>query len=327
MNTFFLKNHQILRMRLFRLLLAIFFTLFSFNELKADIQSFFKTAEDKMNYFRNQVRGIDFIYVINLDQRPEKWMHCLNVLAPYQIYPYRFSAVNGWELSLEALNQLGVKYKKEFGGDLWGTCYLPEGNFQPHHELMYIIGRTYFSHCMSRGAIGIVLSHLSILQDAYDMKYETIWVMEDDIEVIKNPHLLSKLIRKLDKLVGKSGWDVLFTDRDTKGQDGNYISCYDAAKRPDFVPLDEKRFRLKKNISADFRKIGTRYGAYSMIIRRSGMKKILDFYKKHNIFLPYDMEYCFPKDILFYTVTSDIVSTQPRAPSDNGSPRYLENSK
>jgi GR25 family glycosyltransferase involved in LPS biosynthesis len=301
-----------------------FSVLFSANILQADLQSYFKPITNKTDAHFNQVKGVDFIYLINLDQRPEKWMHCLNELTPYQIYPYRFSAVNGWELSLEDLNRLGVKYLETFSKTLWGTAYLPEENFQPHHELMQVAGRTYFCHCMSRGAVGIVLSHLSILQDAYDAGYETIWVMEDDIEIIQNPHLISDLIARLDDLVGADGWDVLFTDRDTKGQDGHYVSCYDTAKRPDFVPSDEKRLRFRGKISEDFRKIGVRYGAYSMIVRRSGMKKILDFYKEHNIFLPFDMEYYFPQGILFFTVLSDVVSTQPRAPSDNGSPGYLK---
>ncbi|EKE07736.1 MAG: hypothetical protein ACD_17C00541G0003 [uncultured bacterium] len=301
----------------------VFLAVFSTWSLHAGLQTHFRPVEGKTTDCFNQVQNIDFIYLINLDQRPEKWAHCLNELAPYHIQPYRFSAVNGWELSLEVLNQLGVKYSPQFCKNLWGTAYLPEDNFQPHHEIMQVVGRNYFCHCMSRGAIGIVLSHLSILQDAYDSGYETIWVLEDDIEVIQNPHLLSDLITRLDNLVGKGGWDILFTDQDTKGQDGNYIPCYDTARRPDFIPLDEKRLRLRGNVSADFRRIGVRYGAYSMIIRRSGMKKILDFYREHNIFLPYDMEYYFPQNILFYTVRSDVISTQPRAPSDNGSPGYL----
>lgn len=309
----------------FQQILAILFFLFSTCNLQGSIQSYFKPAEGKTSAHLDQVQNIDFIYLINLDPRPEKWMKCLNELTPYHIYPYRFSAVNGWELSLEAINQLGVKYSEQFDSPLWGTSYLPEGDFEPHHEIMHVIGRTYFCHCMSRGAIGIALSHLSILQDAYDEGYETIWVMEDDIEVIQNPHLLSDLIVRLDQVVGKNGWDILFTDRDTKGQDGNYVVCYDTAKRPDFVPLDKERLRFRSEINADFRRIGTRYGAYSMIIRRSGMKKILDFYKEHNLFLPYDMEYYFPQNILFYTVMSDVVSTQPRAFSDNGSPNYLKN--
>ena len=40
--------------------------------------------------------------------------------------------------------------------------------------------------------------------------------MEDDIEVLQNPHRLSDLIDQLDLLVGSDGWDILFTDRDIK---------------------------------------------------------------------------------------------------------------
>lgn len=305
----------------------IFLTLCSLCPLQANLQPYLKAAQGKTESHFNQVKNIDFIYLINLDERPEKWAHCLNELTPYRIHPYRFSAVNGWNLSLETLNQLGVKYIGKSNTTLWGTSYLPEDHFQPHHELMQVEGRTYFCHCMSRGAIGIVLSHLSILQDAYDSGYETIWVMEDDIQVIQNPHLLSDLIVRLDQLVGKEGWDVLFTDPDTKGQDGHYVPCYGTAQRPDFIPSDPDRLHFRNNLSADFRKVGLRYGAYSMILRRSGVKKILDFYREHNIFLPYDMEYYFPKNILFYTVRSDVVSTQPRALSDNGSPGYLDKGK
>src|SRR5207237_6605093 len=75
-------------------------------------------------------------------------------------------------------------------------------------------GKTYFVHCMALGAIGCSLSHISVLQDAYDSGYETIWVMEDDVEVLDDPHRLSDLVSELDTLVGPDRWDVLFTDVD-----------------------------------------------------------------------------------------------------------------
>ena len=81
---------------------------------------------------------------------------------------------------------------------------------------MHVPDRTYFGPSNARGTIGIVLSHLSVLQDALDSGYDTIWVMEDDIQIIRNPRKLSKLIAKLDALVGKNGWDVLYTDQDSK---------------------------------------------------------------------------------------------------------------
>lgn len=276
---------------------------------------------------QHSMRNIDFIYVINLDQRPEKFAHCLNELAPYEIFPYRFSAVNGWELSLEDQSSLGVEYAPWMKKNIMGTYYPVDGQGIHISEMINVVGRRYFCHCMSRGAVGIVLSHLSVLQDAYDSGYETVWIMEDDIKVAQNPHIISDLIENLDQLVGKDKWDVLFTDQDTKAQNGKYVICRGYAHRPNFTPADPDKFgREPIQISPDFRKINCRYGAYSMIVRRSGMKKILDFIKFYKVFLPYDMEFYLPNTINLYALVKDVVSTMPNAISDNGHPGYLDNS-
>lgn len=289
--------------------------------LAAGLEEYFKIPSEKPA--GGQLRNIDYIYMINLDQRPEKYELSVDELVPFGIIPYRFSAVNGWELSLSDLDQLGVKYEPWMRANLMGTCYLPEDQGEPRHEIMHVPGRNYYCHCMSRGAIGIVLSHLSILKDAYDSGYETIWVMEDDVEVIRDPHLLSDLIDKLDEQVGKDGWDFLFTDMDTKSSSGDYVPCLGSAFRPDYTPNNPYRFQERADISPEFRKVGARYGAYSVIVRRSGMKTMLDFMQK-GIFLPYDMEYTLPDNIRMYTVRQDVVSTLPRALSDNGAPNYKQ---
>ncbi len=257
-----------------------------------------------------------------MDERPEKLENCVNQLAQYGICPYRFSAINGWKLPFEVINDVGVSYALQMTNDLWGTSFLPEDHYNPHHEVMHIPNRCYFYHGMTRGAIGIVLSHLSILQDAYDSGYETIWVLEDDFKVIRNPHLLTDRIRELDKLIGSQNWDVLFTDRDTKDQQGNYVTCISYARRPNYTPPNEKIFELKTLLHPEFIQIGARYGAYSMIIRRSGIKKILDFLKTYHIFLRYDMDYYLPDTLKLYALTHDIVSTEPQALSDNKEPNY-----
>jgi hypothetical protein len=213
-----------------------------FNLLSADLIPYLKKSPGKEFTPRNQVKNIDFIYLLNLDPRPEKYQLCLDQLAPYNITPYRFSAVCGWELPFSTLDAIGVKYQPWMAQNFLGTCYLPENNFFPLHEVMHMINRTYFFHHMSRGAIGIVLSHLSILHDALQSDYETIWVMEDDIQVIQDPHLLSKRINELDALVGKSRWDILFTDPDTKGKNGQYVPCLSYAERPNFSPDNPGRF-------------------------------------------------------------------------------------
>jgi GR25 family glycosyltransferase involved in LPS biosynthesis len=293
--------------------------LVSFAILNADISQYFKKP---LNKTPNSIRNIDFIYVINLDKRPEKFAHCVQELAPYNIHPYRFSAVNGWELTLETINKLGVRLKPGMDTSHMGTCYLTN---EPHHEQVHKMGRTYFCHCMSRGAIGIAMSHLSILQDAYDSGYETIWVMEDDIQVIRSPLLLPDLIDELDETVGKQHWDILFTDRDTKNQQGKYVPCTGYGWKPNYTPRDRYTFRNQWNISSTFRQIGARFGAYSMIVRRSGMRKILDYMKQYKIFLPFDIEFAMPPDIRLFTVQKDVVSTLPNALSDNGGANYIKN--
>jgi GR25 family glycosyltransferase involved in LPS biosynthesis len=262
--------------------------------------------------------------MINLDKRPEKWQMSIEQLAPYGIFPHRFSAVNGWELSLETINDVGLKYSPEMEWGIMGTSYLMDGNFEPHHSVIANYGQTYFCHCMARGTIGCALSHISVLQSADKAGYETIWVMEDDIDVRRDPHLISDLIDRLDRLVGKDNWDILFTDRDIRKSDGDYNPCYWAAARPDFMNFTQRNdYSSRVYLNEEFMKIGARYGAHSMIIRKSGIKKLLQFFRAHQIFLPYDMDYLLPPGIKLYAVLDDVVSNLPKALSDNGGANYL----
>ncbi|MBX7066662.1 MAG: glycosyltransferase family 25 protein [Parachlamydiales bacterium] len=301
-------------------MLRILLLLFLAATAYANLEEYFKDAPNKKN--GSQLRGIDFIYMINLDQRPEKFAKCFAEFSFYGIEPYRFSAVNGWELSLEAINDVGAPFQPWMSMAKWGTYY--EGDFEPRHEPVSAWGRTYFCHCMSRGAIGIVLSHLSILQDAWDSGYETIWVMEDDVEILKDPHMIPDLIDRLNDLVGVNGWDVLFTDPDTKNQMGQYVPSFGFAWRPNYFPPDPDKYAQRIDISPDFRRVGSRFGAYSMIIKRSGMEKVLNFIKEYKIFLPYDIDFVLPPGIRLVTLTYDVVSTQPKAISDNGAPNYIK---
>lgn len=297
------------------------FLLFTGLNLEAKLEDHFKPATGKTSGC--SMRNIDFIYVINLDQRPEKFEKTVQQLAMWGIEAYRFSAVNGWELPLETVADIGVVFQPWMSTGTLGTYYEKENWKAPAHEYVYKAGRTYFCHCMSLGAMGIALSHLSVLQDAYDSGYETIWVMEDDIDILQNPLILPDMIERLDAVAGKDGWDVLFTDQDTKNSYGVYVPCTGFAWRPNFSPTDPGRFAERVQISPDFRRIGARFGAYSMIVRRSGMKKILDFLKEYQLFLPYDIEFPLPPTIRLFTVLVDIVSFWPGSPSDNGSPAYL----
>lgn len=302
------------------------FFLFCLSFLFADLEPHLKRALNKTE--GHSMRNIDFIYMINLDQRPEKWGYSIAQLRPFEIEPYRFSAVNGWELSLEAINDVGLVFTPLMEGGFMGTSYHLDGRFEPSHELLENYGQTYYCHCMARGTIGIALSHISVLKDAYDSGYETIWVMEDDIEVLQDPRQIPDLIDQLDETVGKENWDILFTDRDIRDQNGQHKATIWAARRPDYATsLPKNNFAENRQVSPFFRKVGARYGATSMIVRRSGMKKLLQFFEAHSIFLPYDLDFIYPQNIQLYTVLEDVVSNLPKALSDNGSPFYLNKTR
>ena len=302
-------------------LFSLLFPFFSYGTL----QDHLKKAEGKGN--DHKIRNIDFIYMINLDKRPEKYALAKAYLERYEINPYRFSAVNGWELSMETINDVGVKYRPGMTPLLATTYVVEEGKKIQSHEFMKESGKTYFVHCMALGPIGCALSHLSVLQDAYDSGYETVWVMEDDIDILENPHRLSDLIDELDAIVGKNNWDVLFTDRDYRLGVGQYLPASGAAKRPDMdcSPQARTADRYTKTfqINDHFRKIAARFATTSMIIRRSGMVKLLEFAKTRNIYLPCDLENYFPEGIQRYGLTFDLVTNMLNALSDNAAPAYL----
>ncbi len=286
----------------------------------ANIEKYYRKVEGKSEI--NRAGNVDFIYMINLDGRPEKYLRAAGALNAYGIYPYRFSAANGWDLTLAQINDIGLKFKSGMKEGMKAIRYPMDKNFKTVKEKTGKVGQSYFSPEVTRGAIGILISHLSILQDAYDSGYETIWVFEDDIDVVKDPRLMFERIAQLDAKVGANNWDFLFTDVDSQDPDGNYIPCTMYGKKPNYTPLDPKRYKVRKKINDLFQVVGVRYGAYSMIVRRSGMKKMLDYVKTTGVFLPYDIEYCLPRGIKMYTVLDDIVKHQAHALTDNKAPGY-----
>lgn len=278
------------------------------------IERFLRPIERKTN--GHSIPSVDFIYMINLDERPEKFALASTDLAKFDIHPYRFSAINGWKLSTGSINELGMRYS-EASDSFFGSVYKEiNGQELISNELIEDRETSYFSLGMSRGAIGCLLSHLSILQDAYDSEYKTIWILEDDIEVFDDPWQIPQMIKNLDQLV--PDWDILFTDIDFKGKDGNYVPCRSLAARPNF-PMMPLSFYLSRfyPISHDFFSIGMRYGTYSMIIRRSGIEKILKYYKTYSLFLPYDLDYWLIPELKMYASSKDIVSSYPGSISDN----------
>ncbi len=282
----------------------------------AAIQHYFKKIESKTPQ-AEQVKNIDFIYMINLDERPEKLQRTLEELAPYGIYPERFPAIYGWNLTKRMLDGLGIIFLP--GMDLPLPVMTSELMFRCARGpcgrsavfLRDLYGQTIFSTWLSLGGIGCTLSHLSVLQDAYDAGYETIWVIEDDIAVKEDPRRLTDLIDRLDALRGPEGWDVLYTDPpyEPENKIGPFLEALPWLWRPD-LRVDES-IRDTCDAGENFMNVGNRIGTHSLIIRRSGMKKILDFYATHPIFVPYDREIALIPGIRLFMPKHAIVSVFP----------------
>lgn len=229
----------------------------------------------------HSVPGVDFIYMINLKKRPEKWDTSLQQLRPYGIFPYRFEAIDAWEMDPELLKQMGC----------------PD-----------------FAVGMTPGRIGCVLSHLSVLKDAFDSGYGTIWVMEDDIEIVRNPLQIEGMLESLDALM--PDWDILFTDPESKNEAGQRIPCTAIHPRPNFQHRELEWYLRRNLINDTFLEIGMRYGTYSMIIRRSGMEKILDYFTKYRLYLPIDMELFLVPGLKQVVIRRDFVTSRVGAISD-----------
>lgn len=277
----------------------------------ASIEDHYRKLENKTAGFG--VKNIDYIYLINLDQRPERLLNCKLQLEPYGIFPQRFPGIYGWTLPPSVLNEIGLKFSHGMWTGFEHVLHFePEGNgertYIPLNGTAY--GKTVFSGWTVIGTIGCSLSHLSVLHDAYTSGYETIWVLEDDMRVIRDPHLLSGLIDELDALVGEEGWDALYTDYDCLfvDKERDLRSQIPMMWRPDMPYLNINFLAEHERVGEKFMKIGSRARAHSIIYRRCGIKKILDFYREHNNFLPYDQEIALVPGIKLFVIMDTVVS-------------------
>ncbi len=278
--------------------------------LSAGIEDHYRKLEFKLGSVGPD--NIDYVYMINLDQRPERWEKCLKKLSHFGIVPERFSGIYGWTLSLAALNEMSLKF--EYGmwtGNEAVMHFPPGGDGSP--QMIFLAGASYgtavFSGWTVKGTIGCSLSHFSVLYDALISGYQTIWVMEDDIDILKDPNVLSSLVEELYSLDPK--WDLLYTDYDcvmmdkTKSIEAQIPWMW----RPDMPFFNLAQLFGKEPLGSFFR-IGSRMRAHSIIYSRSGIEKILAFYQEHGNFLPYDNEVAMIPEIRMYVVRDSVVSVQ-----------------
>ncbi len=261
-----------------------------------------------------QIPGIDYIYLINLDSRPEKLSRSLKQLHHYGIEAERFSAIYGWTLSQEAFDDIGMKFTPPMDFRFNKNVFFRPASDQldPGETLdASCYGKTCVHQTTSAGSLGGSLSHLSCLQDAFDRESETVWILEDDFTLEKDPRVLSEIIYSLDQLIGKEKWDLLYTDDD---HHFNRYGDLTIDPRPDRAPF--KLLVEHTPIGKGFIRIGGRHQLHSVIYRRSGIEKILNYIKSFGLFHTFDVEINFTPNLQKYNFQNAPVHGRERTTSD-----------
>lgn len=260
-----------------------------------------------------QLSGIDRIYLLNLDHRTDRLQKSLERLDKYGLVPQRVPAVYGKKLQAEAFNAVGFKYLLGMEQD-WVHDFTQSGKSEIEYLRKEVHGQVFFSKYTSRGAVGCALSHISAIKDGYDSGCETIWILEDDFDIKENPHLLSSLMYQLDEITNRD-WDILYTNLDLYPEKDIEIEL-EWQWRPDIATLDPSVCPKRTIINDQFTKVSYRSWAYSYILRRSGMKKMLDYFNTHHIFLPIDHEISLVPGMQIYCSRKTIVTFSPDGTSD-----------
>lgn len=219
--------------------------------------------------------SVDCIYVINLDSRPEKWERTKSQLTANGLTAHRFSAVNGWQFSEETIKELLGPYPVRING---------------------------------RGWIGCLLSHLSVLKNAYDNGFDRIWILEDDVEFLKDVKELPLLLKKLSSIDPE--WDIFYTDVDFRDNKSGYIQSVSSDFRPDGTYFPLSYYVNRVQVDQDIIRMGQRFGTRSFFVSRAGMNKILQFFTHVYIWTGIDIDLHYIPGIREYCPTKDIISNQ-----------------
>lgn len=285
-------------------------------EYKDTVSCHFKKIESKNVANKIQIGNIDFIYLINLDRRPERLHRSLQQLAPYGVKPHRVSGIDGWALQQDVFDDIAMIVEPSMQYDQPVQVSFQPGNYPSTPFAKVAAGQRCLHSQTAAGVIGCSLTHLSILEDAYLSGYERIWVLEDDFTVNGNPHDLAELIEQLNSAVGKLGWDLLYTD-DDDCYTAQSVNCHCGSRvwmrpgRPIAARLVEKTV-----VAENFFKIGGRTQAHSYVVQRSGMEKILSYIKQNRFFFPLDTEIPCIEGLRIYNLKTDLVHGRDRMYSD-----------
>lgn len=263
------------------LIFFVCLTLLAFSDHFSFLKSYLKDIPHEPGY-KSGFEKVDCIYVINLDKHQGRWSRIQEQLSKHGLNAIRVSAVNGWDFNKQELKNL-------------------------YHGLLT---SSYQKFSIAPGILGCFLSHMSILKDALEKKYQVIWVLEDDCELENNPvEVLSNILKETS--LKKINWDALYTDTGSR-----YLHPDGTLERYDFDKMCSRligkcSYLPKKEQSSleEAEWIQRRLGMYSVLLSNIGIKKIWQHFMTDKLQWAYDVDINFIKDKRFLQTKEDVVST------------------
>ncbi len=216
---------------------------------------------------------IDCVYVINLNERPERWQRIERLLEERGIHANRVAAINGWQLPADVVKKLTGPYPVKITG----------------------------------GALGCLLSHFSVYKDALERGYNLIWVLEDDADFIEDIRQIPGYLKTLSEI--DPDWDIFYTDIDCRNDAGGYFAfVVSSSPRPDQPLKSLGYYSLKLFAGEGLLRVLGRYGTTSALITKGGLKKIVNYLSHVYIATAIDCDLHFIPEIREYCPTKEIVT-------------------
>ena len=228
---------------------------------------------------------VDIIYLINLDRRGDRLEIMKQALDENGLFANRVSAFDGTFIS----------------GQIIQKCLGP------------YLGQSFLQSHINRpigGMMGCLLSHLAIIKDAHQRALNTILVLEDDVQIIRNIHYIPLFLADLTEL--DPLWDICYLDQ-------GHVSHPILKAPPDRdIPPHLVFHENRKEQVGIFQRVYWRYGTYAMVISQSGIKKIIDYYKTFYVFGPIDNDLHWIPEIRQYEVPFEMIIPRFDLGSDIG---------
>jgi len=229
------------------------------------------------------IAGIDSIYCINLDVRKDKWEKMEKQCSDQGLQVHRMSAINGWkELARLHIKEIQKPYKA----------------------------------LLTKGQVGCLLSHLSVLKDAEKRNFNCVMVLEDDVNFLGNMKQISAYLEKLSSTDPE--WDILFLDHWT-------LAKHLGNRPPENRPCSKMSKIIKKPQElikgAPFQRTYYRHGGYAMIVSKNGIQKINTYFTETPVFFAYDLEYNHINNIKMYETDREFVSVDLRISDTSTKPK------